>query len=582
MSYSFEEADDAAKAINSLNGTHLGNRRIHVHVSYNQRSYNPHDAHSGFAESPFDPLRSYSPRESITRTQPMDGSMDIFPDAIAAVSKCTAQGMHSNATRRYQITEQQHIAAPQKSPKKKGHYHSVSMENTRLSASSGQRIQRSHTSASTNGKPSYNRSSQSSNSDQQFMFISNGLQGVRTSKDDVADGSPSKKKKLTDTVDGLSEDPPGHVSKTCDDKILCSMVENSQQETQASTDQGGIIGARHGSFDRPESTVYSGSDSTSEATGYRASPKKGHGGSPGSKDSQSVHTRKPTAIATTQGKLKLETFSLGPSDDQPPAAHILKSSVVHPKGNGKRQQDRYTVTKYPKVGVSTFTGTSTTAELLPLSQKENSHVGRALDQRNVFTNEATNEILDLIQHQNSSGDDEVPTDSTAGTTDGSQTEHLHSARPRDITPAKVSHQSDFRYSSPKAETRAVEIGCSCPPQSVPTESPATAQNRKSQVVGEKRDSNTLKLCSDESASIPDTPKSKKKAAAGSQKKSTKKPSAVMPPSHTLGSGAILAPMQRSTAVVSPPKADDEFAFPPLGSSGKSESQHILSSGDFLR
>ena len=571
MSYSFEKADAAAKAINELNDTFLGKRRIHVNIANRQPFDDAHDAYHGFAEPPVIPSGPYIPGESIARMQPMDGSMDTSPEALPDIPGSTTHGVHSKATHRYQIGDQQHIAAFQKTPRKMGHNNSTSTENMSRSASIGRRIQRSQINASTNGNATDPRSSQSSNSDQQHIIIKNGFQGVHATKDGVADGSPSKKKKkTTDVFDVPSQGPPAHIPESSDNKVLWTMVEKSQQEPQAAAYRGGVIRARHRSFDRPDSTVYPGSDSTSEATGYRASPEKVHGGSPRTKKSQSVRTGKHTAGATKHRKLNSKTFSVEPSDDQSSAAQVLNKSVAEPRGSGRRQHDRYTVHKYSNVGGNKITGTSTITEIPPRSQKENANGGQALDQKIVLTKDLANETMDVIQHQSSSGDIEGPNDSTAEFTDNPQSEQVYLARPRDATPAKVGRQKDFE-ASPKAEVRTVGTGCSCPTQPVSAQSPATAPSRKSEIAGGTLDSNTLNLRSENPPSVPNTPKSKHKTAGGSQKKSMKNSSAIKPPSYTLDSGPTMAPIQKSTAVISPPKADDESAFPPLGSSGKSDS-----------
>lgn len=561
---------------------YLGARRVSVSVAYRQPFDGPQDSYRRFPESPVISPRSRLPGEVMVKMQPMDGSMDMSPEAPTAIDRSTTQAMHPKVTHRYQVSDQQHIAALQKTPKRKGHNSSISTENTNWSASSGRRIHRSQNKTSTSGQTANPRSSESSNNDQQLTILQNGFQGVHATKDGVADGSPSKKKKTTNVTDKSSQGPPASIPESSDNKVLWTMVENRQQESQATTDQSGVPGARHGSFDRPDSTVYPGSASTSEAMGQRPSPEKCHRDSPRNKNSQNNRTRKRTASATIQRKPNSKTSSVEPSDDQSSAAPIFKKPVTRPEGTEKRQQDKNAIKTSQKIRGNIFTGTSTTTDNLSLSQIENTDSGHALEERALFTKEAARNILSMIQHQSSSDGNEGLNDSTAETADNTQSEDLRSTRPKDTTPAGMGRQTGSRNPSPKAEVSTGGTPRPCPPQSASTQSPATAPSMRSQVMGETRDNNTLKLRSGASTSVPNTPKSKHKTAGGSQKKSTKKPSAVMPPSHTLGSGSFKSPAQRSAAVVSPPKADDESAFPPLGSSGKFDLQQSLSLGVFLR
>ncbi|KAA6413897.1 MAG: hypothetical protein FRX48_02259 [Lasallia pustulata] len=552
----FENNDAAAKALNSPEEMYLGAHRLWVYVAYKQPIDDADGPYHGFAESPVISRRSYIPGESTTRMQLMDGSMDISPESLCFFPEYTAHGIKSQAVHRYHVDDQQHIAASKTTPKKKRHNNSIGMGSTNRSASSGKRTKRSQMHASTTGKPSGSRSSRSFSSDQQFSIVQNECQVVSALKDGIADGSPSKKKKTSNAIDVRSQGLPLHIPESSESNILWTTVENCQQESQAATDRDDLTGARHGSFDGPDSMVYPGSDSTSEATGNRVD----------------VCTGTCTASATTQRKPNPKKFSGQPSHDQSSAAQILKKSVAGPRDIGKRQQDRHETNKHSKVGRNTSTSMCTAIDSPSMLQEGDTNVGNTLDRRIVSTNETADKILDMIQHQSSSSDNEGLSKSTTENTDDPQTEHLHIERPRDITPTKFSRQTDFRIISPNAEATARGTERPCPSQPVSIQSPATAPSKKLQVVCETPDSNTLKLRSDVCVPAPNIPKSKHETAGVLQKRYTKKPSTVMPPSRILGSGPIMAPAQRSAAIVSPPKVDDESAFPPLGSSDEDKNR----------
>ena len=554
---------------------YLGANRLWVYVAYRQPIDDADGAYHGFAESPVISRRSYTPGESTAGMQLMDGSMDISPESLSVIPECTAHGIKSKAVYRYQVSDQQHIAASKTTPKKKGHNNSISTGNTNRSAFSDKRIQRSQKYASTTRKASGSLSSLSFNSDQQLNIVQNQRQVVNALEDCTADGSPCKKKRMSNAIDVPSQGPPLQIPVSSEGKILWTTVENCQQESQAARDREKSTGARHRYFDRPDSTVYPSSDSTSEAIGHRAGPEKDHGGSQKCKDSLGVRTGTHSASATTPKKPNPKTFSVQASHDQSSTAQILKKSVARPRDIGKHQQDRHVINKHSKVGGNTFARMCTAIDFPSMLQEGDTNVGNTLDRRIVPTNETADMILDMIQHQSGSSDNEGPSNSTTETTDDPQTEHLHVARPRNTMPAKASRQTDFRNLSPEVEASAKGTERPCLPQPVSIQSPATAPSKELQVVGETADSNTLKPRSDVSVPVPNTPKSKHKTAGVPQNRYTKKPSTVMPFSRILGSGPIVAPAQRPAAIVSPPKADDESAFPPLGSSGKPSPQFIV-------
>lgn len=556
MPGSFETADAAAKAIESTKECRLGARHLSVHVAHRQPWDDPRGSYHNSAQSPAAPRRSYITGESIGTMQPMDGSMDISPEALDPIHGCIAHVMHSKAAHPYQINDKPHTASLQKTPRKKGYNNSTRNENADLTALSATKLQRTQVNNSSDGKTALPRSSQFSNSEQQLFIPQRESQATQATEDGVADGSPSKRKKTTNTINVPFQGPPAHIPDSSDNKFLRTGVENSQREQEAATYQDGVIGARHGSLDRPDSTVYPGSDSTSEAVGHRASPKKGRQGSPRSKNTQNKRAGKRTLSgATIQRELSSKSFSVETSDNEPSAAPLFTQTVARPKGTGKAQPDTSAVNGYIRVKGNTFTGTSPITDLVSVAHKDGIAGDLNQDQRTVLMKQAANEILDLIQHHSRSGDNEDPSDLTAETADHPRSAHSHLTRPKDTMPAKAGLQIGSRKSSLNAEA--------------------------TQVMGGTQDSDTLKIRSATSSSVPNTPKSKNKTAGGSQKKSTKKPSAGMPSSRSLASGPIMVTVQRSAAGISPPKVDDESAFPPLGSSGELHSQDILPLGVFL-
>lgn len=485
----------------------------------------------------------------------MDGSMDTSPAALDPILGCTAHVMHSKAAHPYQINDQPHTAGLQQTPRKKAYNNSIRKENTDLTVASATKIQRTKVNNSTDGKTALPRYPLSSNSEQQHILPQSESQAVHASEEGVADGSPSRRKKATHTINIAFQESPADIPDSSDNTVLWTVVGNSQQEQEAATHQEGLITARHGSSDRPDSTIYPNSDSASEAVGHRASSEKGHRGSPRSKNTQYRRAENRIPSATIQRELSSKPFSVDRSDNGPSGASLLKQTVARPKGTGKGQPDSGAINKYTKVKGNTFTGTSTTIDLVSVSHKEDDAGDLNQDQRTVSMKQAANGILDLIQHHGRRGDTGGPSDSTAQTAGNSQNTTINFTRPKDTTPAKAGRQIDSRKSSLNGEATEVMDGT--------------------------QDGNTLKFRPTTSTSVPNTPKSKNKRVAGSQKKGTKKPSAGIPSFETLGSGPTTVSGQRTAAVIRPPKADDEFAFPPLGSSGELPSRDILQLGVFL-
>ena len=406
----------------------------------------------------------------------------------------------------------------------------------------------------------------------QVASIEKDSQGSRATKDRVADTSPSRKMKSINTIDVSSKVPPAQFPESGDDKALGTMVENSQQEPQAATSKNSATGTRHGSFNQPDSTVYPGSDSTSEALNYGASPEKGPGGLPRKKKASKAPNGKHKAVGAIHRKPNTKMSWTEPSDDQSSTAQIGKKSLARGKGIGKRQQDSHAVQGHHKIEGNTSTGTNITAGVLSLSQTEIMHSGHELDRGLGGTMETANQTSAAIQHQSSHGNNERLTDSTADTTNIPQSEPLQPVVSGNTTPPKNGKQTAPGRHLSEAEVSAAEIECSCPspPASISTQ--PVALSRKAQVVSETQEINTSKSRSGTTFSVPNTPKSKRETAGGPQTKSTKKSSTTMSSSQTLGLGMTLG---GSATSVSPPKTDDESAFPPLGSSGKSDSQETL-------